>query len=520
MESETLEKFTSLEKLTLPSGAFQEQLEVSLCQSLKESLKVICIESCYDKELSCASVTDNVDIENEMLYVIPGALISDIDKEDDGDPIMDSVNDNDASDLKSKANAMPDGDSEIKAIEIGRMISDNIGEDNDEDIKLGSVKDNDATDLKPEDDAIAEIGETTESDAEIKESEIGTGVVGSDNYGDPTMDSGSENGETIEGDSEIKASETGVIINNNVGEEDAGDSTKDLVNFNVVTDLKSESNNTPDEIGNTVESDSEIKVSATGAVMDSVKNNGAIDVESKDNIPPQAISETNEGILEIKATETEHPTKNNDATDLQPGDNTAPVENGEKTEGDSEIKASESPQGGANSASEFSLRSAVVQDSDAAEAAEKGLTGNIEEPIAVSKFNTLVEVPKEESNISESPKIEEPVAISKLNSVVDTPKQESESTKLDKSAAESDTDESYKVGAKTSERKTGGVDKSVIGIIVAGMVLVVAGITIKKNWSSIRRRFSSNSRTPNDRAASNANGTTPEEVPLQDKSPV
>lgn len=76
------------------------------------------------------------------------------------------------------------------------------------------------------------------------------------------------------------------------------------------------------------------------------------------------------------------------------------------------------------------------------------------------------------------------------------------------------------VGATTSETKTGGVDKSIIGMVVAGMVLVVAGITIKKNWSSIKNRFSSTPRNTNERTGVNANGTTPEEVPLQDKSPV
>lgn len=80
------------------------------------------------------------------------------------------------------------------------------------------------------------------------------------------------------------------------------------------------------------------------------------------------------------------------------------------------------------------------------------------------------------------------------------------------------TETDVKVGATTSDYKTGGVDKSVIGIIVAGMILVVAGITIKKNWSSLRKRFSSNPRPAN----GVANGSTPEEMPLQDKdkSPV
>lgn len=76
-----------------------------------------------------------------------------------------------------------------------------------------------------------------------------------------------------------------------------------------------------------------------------------------------------------------------------------------------------------------------------------------------------------------------------------------------------------KVGATTSDIKTGGVDKSVIGIIIAGMILIVAGITIKKNWSSIRKRFSPSPRPANGVAI---NGSTPEEMPLQenDKSPV
>lgn len=83
-------------------------------------------------------------------------------------------------------------------------------------------------------------------------------------------------------------------------------------------------------------------------------------------------------------------------------------------------------------------------------------------------------------------------------------------------------DPPVKVGATTSDTKTGGVDKSIIGLVVAGMVVIVAAITIKKNWSSIKKRFSSNNRTPNERNGTNANGTstTPEEVPLQDKSPV
>lgn len=75
-----------------------------------------------------------------------------------------------------------------------------------------------------------------------------------------------------------------------------------------------------------------------------------------------------------------------------------------------------------------------------------------------------------------------------------------------------------KVGATTTEAK-GGVDKSVIGMVVAGMIVVVAGITIKKNWGSLRKRFSA---APRPAAGAAANGTSPEEVPLQDKdkSPV
>ncbi|KAI5637249.1 leucine rich repeat domain-containing protein [Phthorimaea operculella] len=80
------------------------------------------------------------------------------------------------------------------------------------------------------------------------------------------------------------------------------------------------------------------------------------------------------------------------------------------------------------------------------------------------------------------------------------------------------------VEATTAEGKNsgGGVSKSVIGIVVACMVVVVAVVTITKNWSSIRKKFSSSPR-PAERAGANSNGTSlPEEVPLQekDKSPV
>lgn len=104
----------------------------------------------------------------------------------------------------------------------------------------------------------------------------------------------------------------------------------------------------------------------------------------------------------------------------------------------------------------------------------------------------------------------ESAGISPLSTLVVAPKD-----------AEDDHKESdVSIGATTLSTKTGGVDKSVIGVIVAGMVLVVAGITIKKNWSSIKNRFTSSPRPANDRTP-NTNGTAPEEVPLQDnKSPV
>ncbi|XP_063825644.1 uncharacterized protein LOC135075206 [Ostrinia nubilalis] len=98
--------------------------------------------------------------------------------------------------------------------------------------------------------------------------------------------------------------------------------------------------------------------------------------------------------------------------------------------------------------------------------------------------------------------------IAPFNSIVEAPKDISSSN-----------EEPVKYGATTIATKTGGVDKSIIGLVVAGMVVIVAGITIKKNWSSIKKRFSSNNPTPNERNGINANGT-PEEVPLQDKSPV
>lgn len=97
---------------------------------------------------------------------------------------------------------------------------------------------------------------------------------------------------------------------------------------------------------------------------------------------------------------------------------------------------------------------------------------------------------------------------SSINVVADSPKEATDHADV-------------KVGAKTADSKpeSGGVDKSVIGIVVAGMVVVVAGITIKKNWSSIKKKFSSSpNRAVSERSGTNVNGTTPEEVPLQDKA--
>ncbi|CAG5045944.1 unnamed protein product [Parnassius apollo] len=105
----------------------------------------------------------------------------------------------------------------------------------------------------------------------------------------------------------------------------------------------------------------------------------------------------------------------------------------------------------------------------------------------------------------------EPASEVKSNSIVNKPEEETDSSSSDRP--------DVKIGATTSSTNTSGIDKSVIGIIVAAMVVIVAVITIKKNWSSIKKRCST-SRPPNDRTAATANGTSPEEVPLQDKLPV
>lgn len=123
---------------------------------------------------------------------------------------------------------------------------------------------------------------------------------------------------------------------------------------------------------------------------------------------------------------------------------------------------------------------------------------------------------KKDSSTSEfslrSAVIKDPIAVSSQNSIIDA----TQDTSLKKES------NNPNISATTAGNNTGGVNKSVIGLIVAGMVLVIAGITIKKNWNSIKKRFSSNSnsRTPNEHPTGNANGTAPEEVPLQDKSPV
>ncbi|XP_059052039.1 uncharacterized protein LOC131846693 [Achroia grisella] len=117
------------------------------------------------------------------------------------------------------------------------------------------------------------------------------------------------------------------------------------------------------------------------------------------------------------------------------------------------------------------------------------------------------------SNSMRSSVVKGPIAASPQNSIVDTAPQETPSKQEPNDP---------NISATTAENNNGGVNKSVIGLIVAGMVVVIAGITVKKNWNSIKKRFSSNSnsRTPNERPTSDANNSTPEEIPLQDKSPV
>lgn len=71
-----------------------------------------------------------------------------------------------------------------------------------------------------------------------------------------------------------------------------------------------------------------------------------------------------------------------------------------------------------------------------------------------------------------------------------------------------------KVGATTNNgESSGGVSTLIVGLVVAGMVLVVIIVVVKKNWS----RITSSSSRPADRSGA-PNGTTPEEVPLREKS--
>lgn len=140
--------------------------------------------------------------------------------------------------------------------------------------------------------------------------------------------------------------------------------------------------------------------------------------------------------------------------------------------------------------------------------------GDNVKPIAIAESETTVSsVSTEKVSPTEGASFRSsvdkvPEGVAQLNAVVDVPNE----------VINADTD--VAVGATTSGTKMGGVDKSVIGMVVAGMVLVVAGITIKKNWSSIKNKFSSTPTSPNNHAGSNANGASPEEVPLQEKSPV
>lgn len=146
---------------------------------------------------------------------------------------------------------------------------------------------------------------------------------------------------------------------------------------------------------------------------------------------------------------------------------------------------------------------------------EKSDVSGTEAPSATTTLSSLPEalVPSKE-NI--------PVSEYSLRTEVDkAPSDTKSSSNMDQAPKDVSVDPNVKVGAKTSDSNAssgGGVDKSVIGIVVAGMVVVVAGITIKKNWSSIKKKFSSSpNRAVGERSGANINGA-PEEVPLQDKT--
>lgn len=139
-----------------------------------------------------------------------------------------------------------------------------------------------------------------------------------------------------------------------------------------------------------------------------------------------------------------------------------------------------------------------------------------EAAITTSNKNENITISNPLEDTSRSANKEETSPIQRHSTIVEMPPAEPTNT--------NNTDPVIKIGA-TTDASTGGVNKSLIGFIVAGMVFVVAGITIKKNWGSIRKRFSSSTRH-NERTAAgagtgtNANGTSPEEVPLQEKNPV
>ncbi|KAM3965384.1 uncharacterized protein ACR2FA_000758 [Aphomia sociella] len=95
LDTDAMSKFTSLQKLTIPSGLLNPQLEETLCKSLQKVLIIICTDTtCEPSTSDCSSdnIENDVEPENDLDAVLPGTIYKDDNDEDNSDPSVPNEN--------------------------------------------------------------------------------------------------------------------------------------------------------------------------------------------------------------------------------------------------------------------------------------------------------------------------------------------------------------------------------------------------------------------------------------------